>query len=1043
MRPLLLTLSAFGPFAGTESVDFTRLRNSLFLITGDTGAGKTTLFDGIVYALYDEPSGGTRDTKTLRSQHAQADTPTFVELTFSVRGEQYVLYRSPRYMRAKKKGEGETEAAPTALLTLPNGKILSKPIDVQRELREILQLDRSQFLQIAMIAQGEFRDLLLAKSSEREEIYRRVFATQPYRTLQTALKADAAKAKAELDGLKKELEGVLLGASPPAKCEPIVPDFALAEDQLTSIQAWIALDSADMEVRRAALTACEDALRIAHEKYALAEKHNAQVLRLKNTEQTLAELDGKQPEIDRLQALLHTHARAKTGVEPYMREQRRLKQEGIAYAAAANERKRACAAAQAQTGALLETLQGAQAMQENIAAHNTRISRIEETLPKYASLAALQKDMLEAEARLTGLEETHARETEFLQKTTEEATACRAKLLALQALPVETQRLQIAAQQAALVRIRQALRLFAKEQSARQTREQSQAAYYKAEAAAAKATTFATALEQAFLRAQAGILAQGLQENTPCPVCGSIEHPAPASLAPESPQETDLRSAKEAEVRAREAMLTHAKTAARAVATHAELAKQAEQALADIWDETEKSPPNVSGEAVEAIWRALREKETAVQAEIAEQSAALAQNEQLLAEKDALTAQEGVLAEEITAQTQALAASTAEITNTKDALTTLRATIQAQSAGLAYENAQAAQAARDELARMRDEWVSTIETAAQALQENKETVAALHGQTEQDDLYMAALRSAYRLKKEETEAALSAAQFANEAAYEAALLDEDAQAAYADTVQAHHAACIQQRAVQEELLKQVGGQPAAEVGALQEHIAALAAEQAAIREEQLLLSARVSKNRDVYAQATQTLQARSAAMADYQRKKTLSDTANGELAGGAQKLSFERYMQSAYFERVIHAANRRFYQMSDGRFELLRRTAGDLRTQGGLDLDVLDHFSGKVRPVSTLSGGESFLAALALALGLADTVEQHAGGISLESMFIDEGFGSLDTASLERVMELLQTLAQGNKPVGVISHVEELRARIQSQVKIALSPSGSTITIQE
>lgn len=1030
MRPLYLTLCAFGPYAARQDIDFSRLGDNLFLITGDTGAGKTSIFDGIVYALYDQPSAASRDNKTLRSQHAAPETPTYVEFTFSVRGAVYVVRRSPRYIRAKLRGGGETEQPPTVSLTLPNGATLTKPPDVREALYDALLLDREQFLQIAMIAQGEFRALLLAKSGEREEIYRRVFGTARYRLLQQALKQEAAESKASLGLYQKEIEALLQSARPPvAAAGKTEADFARAEADMEEIRTWIAADEQALLAQTEQLLAAEDTLRRAHNAYALAEQRGAQLARLHEAAAAVALLVSQQEEMDALRGRLHLHTKAQERVYKHAEEAARLLQEGIACAALVQAHKDALFEATAKQEACTKALLAAQSKQQEIEAHNQTAQRIQDALPRYARAAALEKEAHTLREALLSAEAQAAKDEAALLRLQEAQAECKANLLAVENIPLDAQKLRLFALQNELRAAQAASSALNEETVAREAYASAKTHYEEAERAHISAANEAAALERQYLRAQAGILAKNLEESTPCPVCGSTTHPAPARPLPGAPEEAEVQAAKEKETNAQANMVLFAKAAEAARTTAAQKEEARTRAVAAIASLKEEGD----------LEAALREQERTALLEIDTLTTTIETNEALVAGRGALKEQEKQLqtqAEQLQTQTAQRAAETAA---TKEALASCTGELRSLCAGLAHANEEEARRALQLAQQESRALQENILHAERAMQAQNEAAAASGARLKQEQERHAGLREAYRAARETFAAAWAEAGFLSEEAYNNALLDEAEAKEYQETVRAHDEALASSKAAYLELQELVEEGEPPNLDELKNEIDACTKKRNEIREAEAANKARLVHNRRVLQETETKIAQHADAMRDYQRKKTLSDTANGELAGGPMKISFERHMQAAYFERVIRAANRRFSKMSDGRFALVRRTGGDLRVPGGLELDVVDHFSGKTRPVNTLSGGESFLAALALALGLSDIVQQHAGGVSLEAMFIDEGFGSLDSASLEHVLDVLQTLSMGDKLVGIISHVEELRARINSQIQIVKDTHGSRI----
>ena len=914
MRPLKLVLSAFGPYAGRTELDLSQLgTGGLYLITGDTGAGKTTIFDAIAFALYGQASGDAREPSMLRSKYAAPDTPTQVELLFGYGGAQYYVKRNPEYPRPKARGQGVTVERANAELHTPDGRVITKQAEVNRAIVELLGVERGQFTQIAMIAQGEFRKLLLAPTEERKRIFQKLFRTQPYQRLQERLKEEVAQLRGDYEAAWTSIDQYLSGLRCPPD-SPLAPQVGQAQarqlplDEVTGlIHALIQADLAD-----------QDGCRQARQ--------------------------GVEQELERLNALL-------TQAQERARTQRSLQQAQAAL--------QSCLPQLAQAERALAAQRDSQAQEETA----TAIAAIQAELPRYGELD-------EARDALAALTQAADRQRSQLQAMRGELAAGQADLdglLAEQAALAtgEGQQARLEGEVATAQREKADLDGLGREldgvERLNRELETAQGEYLSLAQTAQAAQRAHDRLHRAYLDEQAGILAETLLPGVPCPVCGAPDHPAPAHKSTQAPTKGQLDQARQ---RADQAGQQAAQASALAGAKRGAL-EERQAALARM---AEALMPGVQGQRLPQAIAARRAELTAalerMEGELARVRAALARR----AELDGLIPQRRVRQAELE---QTCARLDRELAAQAAQAEALEGRIQALAGTLRYDSGQAARQAASELARQ--------------AQEGKQALA-------------------------------------------------ERQAAF-DRLQ-NQAAALQAQISQAQAL--LAGQPEPQQEAWQAAKEELLAQRAELARREQEVHTRLSTNQA----ALEGLRARAAGLTGIQGRwgwvKALSDTANGALAN-RQKIALEAYVQAAYFDRVIQRANTRFMVMSGGQYELARRREGDdHRSQSGLELDVIDHYNGTTRSVKTLSGGETFKASLSLALGLSDEIQASAGGIRLESMFVDEGFGSLDEESLQQAMRALSGLAQSNRLVGIISHVAELKEKIDRQIVVYKQRSGGS-----
>jgi len=933
MRPLRLTLSAFGPYAAETTLDLEKLgKGGLYLITGDTGAGKTTIFDAITYALYDHSSSGIREGSMLRCKYADDKTPTFVELEFEVHGVRYTVRRNPEYQRPKARGEGMTTEKADATLTYPDDRPpVTKAKDVTAAVQEIIGLDYNQFSQIVLIAQGQFTKLLNASTEERSRIFRKLFRTQRYAQLQERLQAEASALNQQRTAQNAKLDSLLGGLqfSPEdpdaealrALCAQTVPETALALlDALTTRQA------AALEEAGTALQATE-------------------------------------AQLDTVQQQLGAAAQAQR-----LAQQLAARQAELAAAKPALDAARAEADRHAGDAAQLDAL-------------TAQVTQAQSALAAYDALDALCRQQTEARdaARLAAAQ-AHKRRTQ-LDSLNAALAAAETELAALadadtRLLALQNRSAQLTQRGEALAKLEQRL---ADCQRQAKAAHKAQENYRAAAAAQDEARARRDALERAFLDAQAGLLAESLTEGAPCPVCGSTHHPARALLPHTAPTQAQVEAARQAAAEAdRQAQnASAAAQSALAAANEAKtsLRRDAETLLPERFTAPEGTVPLTFALMTNVLAEenaALQTAQTDCKAQCRQTEADCRRKAQLEADRQAKTRQRPALEQAAAEADRSAAAQNASA----DAL---EGQIAERRAALPYPRRADAQAALDKLEADRRTLRTGMETAQRKLKQAEQSVAAAEAAVE----------------------ALTA----------------------------------QQTAAQKEL-------PARSAEELTAQQTVLTAARETLRSREKQLSAQLLPNRKTAAQYRAAAEARQALESRWQWVSALAATAGGTLTS-KQKIKLEAYIQMNYLDRILRYANTRLMQMTAGQYELERIGAENQRSQSGLDLGVIDHYNGTRRSVKTLSGGESFKASLALALGLSDEVQSSAGGIRLDTLFLDEGFGSLDEESLELAIRVLSGLTEGDRLVGIISHVGALKDRIDRQVVVHKARTGgSTVELR-
>ena len=915
MRPLKLKISAFGPYSGVTEFDFEKLgTGGLYLITGDTGAGKTTIFDAITYALYGEPSGKNREVSMLRSKYADDSTPTEVELVFSYRDKEYTVKRNPEYEREAKRGGGTTKQTANAEITYPDGKVVTKIKDVDNAIKEIIGIDRNQFCQIAMIAQGDFLKLLLAPTKERMEIFRHIFKTERFADLQERLKRESGKLSDECDATKRSIKQYIDG---------IVCD----EDNTDFIEVSKAKNG-DLTI--------EDTISILEK--IIADDKNEE---LKVSE----EQEKLQKDTDEIKLII-TKANEIISAKKDLEENEKVSKE--------EESKQA---------ELSEKLKEENAKQPEVKELNEKVAKIKALLPDYDELQAkeclfnknkqfidnsaeaiekLKADISNIEKEIESLSE----ESKALDKAGEEK------------LKLESEKRNLKGNAEKLNALKQNLVALDKAQ----TDYDFALKDYKLKQAKAEQTdSDFKALNVAYLNAQAGILADTLKDDMPCPVCGSVNHPNIATKPKNAPTKEALEELQN--------QVNKDNEAANAARTKAGSFKGA---LDERTENAVKEISNLLGDVELCNAKAtIEEKLEAVDNKINE-------TEKLITDAQKKVERKAEIGELIPQKYATLETAKKKLTEITDEAknktaenTALEKRIAELKEKLTLESKEKAESEIESLTKKAEQIVKALEVVQNAVNSNKEKIAAL-------------------------------------------------------------------KSAKEEILKRIGKDTNIDLEKETEKQQKLTDELADLVKKSKNIHSRITANEA----SLENIKLKSGDLITTEKKytwvKALSNTANGQLTG-QQKIMLETYIQMNYFDRIIARANTRLMIMTDGQYDLVRRKEALSRSgQSGLDLDVIDHYNGSHRSVKSLSGGESFKASLALALGLADEIQSSAGGIKLDTMFVDEGFGSLDEESLAAAMKALTSLADGNRLVGIISHVGELKQKIDKQIIVKKDKVGGS-----
>lgn len=903
MRPIKLVMSAFGPYKGEVCLDMDKLgKSGLYLITGDTGAGKTTVFDAVCFALYGSASGEVRQTNMFRSKYASADTPTFVRMVFEYDGKIYDVKRNPEYLRPSKRGDGFTKQTANAELVLPNGTAITKVNEVNDKIKEIIGVDRTQFSQIAMIAQGDFRKLLDCDTNTRKDIFRKIFKTESYKVFEEKIKGQfldlCEQRKLEKQSTAQYINQLLSDENSTFYYEiQKAKDGEMLSDDIIALAENL-IDN-DTKLKRE----CD-------------EKYN------KTTEK-----------ITLINSQIALEKSRRSGKEDYQKTQGKIK----------------------ECEENLLSFETALAISKKKFDESEVISKkaslLEEKMTKFDELENASSLLIskQNEAEKTQIQiELSKNKLEKLQQEIEQIKAENEKLKdsSLLAQKYKTKLTELEQKKSALKELSNKYQEYKSQKSLLdKLKKETQEAIESWETASEDYN----AKNSAFLSAQAGIMAQKLIDGQPCPVCGSISHPNPATLFPFSPSEEDVKLAKTVADKANE----NANTLSQKSASQ----KSAVEALDATVKEIGKKLFCSENDIIE---NAKKLKETVL--------AELEEVKNLL-----LISQKGE--EKLAALEKELPKKSENLSLVQNEISTLNASLSALKVFVAEK--------QNSLEKLKSELDFDSKPKAVAKFNEYKTFVSF--------------------AKNEYE---NAKNIYDGAKNELSVLNG-------------------KKAALEKTLKE---SESYDITELNTNLNELTSAQKTLDDKRQMLFSRIKHNSEIKEKISENSEKLSALDKKYLVYCALSNTANGNVSG-KEKITLETFVQMKYFDSIIGKANIRLLTMTDGQYELVRRNeAQNKRSQVGLDLDVLDHYNGTSRSVGTLSGGESFMASLCLALGLSDEIQSSNGGIKLDTMFVDEGFGSLDGEALDRALSALVSLSQGNRLVGIISHVEALGERIDNKI---------------
>lgn len=933
MRPIELKMSAFGPFAELTTLRLDALgTDGLYLITGDTGAGKTTIFDAIIYALYGEASGNIRTTDMLRSKYANADTATFVELTFVFKDKTYIVRRNPEYLRPSKRGEGRfTKESAKAQLTMPDKEVITGLVSVNNKIIEIIGLNKNQFSQIAMLPQGEFMRLLLADTKQRIEIFREIFDTEPYLLLQDRIKKDANELYRLVSDYKKSMAQYVADVYCDENSEYNQALIDIKNDSQMSIKEI--LDIID---------------KIIAQDKSCADEYDKAIISI---DKGIDQLNSKLTIAIQTERIKDDYKSALTQLNNLTEEYENVYSIYKAECEKDSERNEL----------------------------SLNIEKSSEKLESYELLEKYKKDYGKKLDKINNITQDIHEDTNSLNECIKQIDNCKKEAEILKNTELEIEKLN--SKISDIIKKKEAVEylkdVFERKIKAVSQADEAKDRYMSAFAAYEEANNRYLKMEKAFFNEQAGIMAAALEEGQPCPVCGSVTHPVPAVAGDDAPTEMQLKKYKiYVEDKSKECSELSSQSGL--------LSGQAESMNNMFFG----SIVNFNTQWKEALDNSSDDE--TIRVDII----------QLLADL-------GKILDE---------------------------------AMLEKKNADENISKYNNLIKMLSDYDKKVEQLKDKINKSKNELAILSTQNENMQKQISQLekelgnKDIMQAKKLINDMKLKKIQL--DKAYEAAKKQYDEYTINIKTLK-NRISDLQKQISHTDKQKI----PDIDIPMYQKQLEDMKKERLKLREKKNIVDIRIANNEKIYKSIERVNEKSEKSEKHYSWLRTLSDTVNGSLSGKS-RIKLETYVQMSFFDRIIMRANTRFMRLTDGQYELKRSDSKDnYKNQTGLELDIIDHYNGTIRSVKSLSGGEAFEASLSMALGMSDEIQSRSGGIQIDTMFIDEGFGSLDDESLSQAVKVLNSLSSSDRLIGIISHVSVLKDRIDKQIVVSKGKTGGSSAV--
>ncbi|MCM1182403.1 MAG: SMC family ATPase [Roseburia sp.] len=1061
MKPIKLIISAIGPYAERlPEIAFGAFEEKgLFLISGDTGAGKTTIFDAICFALYGTTSGTYRDTKNLRSEYAKDSVESYVDFYFSHQGREFHVWRQPSYERRKQRGTGVILEKEKAVF-YEEGKAPTEGLtQVNTAVKELLHLDEKQFKQIVMIAQGEFWNLLNAKTDQRTEILRTIFLTSGYKDIEYRLKdrMDASgkmKESAERS-IIQHFEDVLIGEEDALFDELEAVRSRVGQsgsiwnlDEISDVMERLILSDREKVKRiRAELKGAEAELKKSNEALALAKTNNSFIEKRDRLEKEKEELEKRKTEIAEAVLLLDRQKKATRNVNPsYAAWAKKCEEVSLTKkqieTAESNLEAAVSAAKQAK-----DALDDAKGQEPEVDRLKQAISRIDEEEQKYRqkeelegrleALGKLDKNIGAEEADLKEYERAFQEKIKTLNRTVRELKEKPAELA--EAKNEHEKQKELLTDLNTITDIQLPERekrkkaLSEKQKAFLETRDKYEEAGKKREAA-----------ERILEDSRAGILAGRLVAGEKCPVCGSVHHPEPAKLKAASISEDAFRKLQEEEAELQEKK-NHVNTEAEKAKTSLEeFEGQLRRTILDCIESPLLAMAinmAMEGASLEELITAANEAKTQAERRTRESSQKCTSLEKdcraLKRAEKALEDAQGDETERLNTRKEELNEKKQKI---KQELAETSATLKTLEK-LSFPDWETAKKERKQAEARKKKLSDAIAKAEEEKKKTDRNVTAVESEQKTLNGSLSRQEKDEEALKKKLDEEIRANGFSSAEEMLKYVADENAIASSDKVINDYYQAVATNKKQLLDAKADAKGKKLTDIEALR----TVCDEQSA-RVDRIRRNCNNSENRiQTNEEKQKSILGRREELEKARKENAICQRLYSLVRGttGNGKITLEQYIQAAGFDGIIAAANRRLLPMSDGQYELYRQEdALGKRSNHFLDLEVLDNYTGHRRPVGNLSGGESFKASLSLALGLSDTVSSNLGGVQMDALFVDEGFGTLDRKSIDSAMEILINLTGSNKLVGIISHREELMENIPQQIKVKKTKDGSRITVE-
>lgn len=1041
MKPIYLELAGFGAYAKKQVIEFEKLDGrNIFVITGPTGAGKTTIFDAIAYALFDTASGNSRDSKTVRSDYADDTMDTYVDLVFEVKNQRYRIKRNPEYLRKKLKGEGTLKVRDKVELIMPDKTVFTKKTDVNNKIKEILGIDKDQFKQIVMLPQGEFKKMLESSSEEKEKIFRKVFNTEKFNNIQEYLKNKSKNMYVDIKSMVEQRNTHISNI----ECDEDSKLYELINREDKDVDFIIEktkIQIKDEEQKLAELTESinkkkEETLKINNDK-AKAEEVNKNIEQKNKVEEQKKEMESKVPVVKEKESDLN---RAKKALKVLSVEEK-LKEKLKSVENEKNELAEITKKIE-NTGAELqksvEDLNAEEAKEDVRVKTANDIADLKKYLDRIKGYEEKKNEVLKNKQQLAFLDNSRITCTKRVEELKKNILALEKENEEVQKAKVEREKklqqynevnniIKVIEEYQSKIKLKNDRCIIHKEQSALYIEKQKDAEREKHQY---------EYMDECYKREQAGILALNLEEGTPCPVCGSVSHPQPAKVGGTIYSEDQIKKQKKiyeeadkaknekynevqklnAEIKMFDDQLNDIKANLKNLLEEASYKFDIENSMDDSLAELKAIRTKIIKHGKEL--KAVADKEENVKNSL--------ENSKNESEKD-----ENIIKSANEEYTKLLSVTSA---------------FEAEVKSLEADIPEEIRSTASLLTRIREK-ESVLDAMKKALDNarkiNNELNMLLTAQNTTKETKSSNIERFIKEAEEfkvQVNNAVTDQGFSSYEDYSSSIMKEEQIDELDRRIRRFNEDLAVISNLFDDLAKKTKDFEIQDINKFDEMTAVLREEEKALTESQIALAGRVNNNKKALCNISDITEKIST---KEQKYKVIARVSNMALGNNSNKISFERYVLAAYFDDVIKAANVRLDKLADGRFFLSRseETLDGRKRKEGLEMNVYDYYTGKSRPVKTLSGGESFKASLALALGLSDVIQSYAGGVEMNTMFVDEGFGTLDDDSLENAIECLLDLQSGGRLVGIISHVQSLKDRIGTRIEVSKDVTGSSLKL--